>query len=114
MKKVTLLAGLLAATTFATGGAGHAWADSAHPVIGFTVYDMSSFISLGKRGAEAIAKANGGTLLWNSAGMDVNTQISNFQQYINQKVDAIVVAPVNSATLAPQIAAAKAAGIPGR
>ncbi len=89
-----------------------AFADKAHPVIGFTVYDMSSFISLGKGGAEAVAKANGATLLWNSARSDVNTQISQIQQFINQKVDAIIIAAVNSSTLGPQVAAAKAAGIP--
>ena len=89
-----------------------ALADKAHPVIGFTVYDMSSFISLGKAGATSIAKANNATLLWNSAKMDVNTQISQIQQFINRKVDAIVIAPVNSSTLGPQVDAAKAAGIP--
>jgi ribose transport system substrate-binding protein len=89
-----------------------ALADKAHPVIGYTVYDMSSFISLGKGGAETIAKANGATLLWNSGHMDVNAQISQIQQFINQKVDVIVIAPVNSSTLGPQVEAAKAAGIP--
>jgi len=89
-----------------------ALADQAHPVIGFTVYDMSSFISLGKLGAEAVANANGAKLLWNSSHMDVNSQISQIQQFINQKVDAIVIAAVNSSTLGPQVAAAKAAGIP--
>ena len=89
-----------------------ALASPTHPVIGFTVYDMSSFISLGKGGAESVAKANNATLLWNSARMDVNGQISQIQQFINQKVDAIVIAAVNSSTLGPQVAAAKAAGIP--
>lgn len=96
----------------AVATAAPAWADKAHPVIGYTVYDMSSFISLGKQGAESIAKANHATLLWGSAHMDVNAQISQIQQFVNQKVDAIVIAAVNSATLAPQVAAAKAAGIP--
>ena len=89
-----------------------ALADKAHPVIGFTVYDMSSFISLGKGGVEKVAKADNVSLLWNSAGMDVNTQISQIQQFINQKVDAIIIAAVNSSTLGPSVAAAKAAGIP--
>ncbi|MCQ8241583.1 substrate-binding domain-containing protein [Rhizosaccharibacter radicis] len=106
-----LLAGAAAIAGLAVAAA-PARADAQHPVIGFTAYDMSSFISLGKRGAEAVASANGAKLLWNSAGMDVNQQISQFQQFINQKVDAIVVAPVNSATLTPQIKAAKDAGIP--
>jgi ribose transport system substrate-binding protein len=96
----------------AVAAAGPALADRAHPVIGVTVYDMSSFISAGKQGVESVAKANGATVLWNSAHMDVNAQISQLQQFTNQKVDAIVIAAVNSATLAPQVAAAKAAGIP--
>ncbi len=96
----------------AMAAAAPAWADKAHPVIGYTVYDMSSFISSGKQGVESIAKANGASVLWNSAHMDVNAQISQLQQFTNQKVDAIVIAAVNSATLAPQVAAAKAAGIP--
>ena len=93
-------------------GAAPAWASKDHPVIAYTVYDMSSFISLGKLGVESVAKADGATVLWNSAHMDVNTQISQMQQFINQKVDAIVIAAVNSSTLGPQVAAAKAAGIP--
>lgn len=106
----TLLAG--AALSFGVAASAPAFADAKNPVIGFTVYDMSSFISLGKRGAEKVAEANHAKLLWNSAGMDVNAQISQFQQFINRKVDAIIVAPVNSATLTPQIKAAKEAGIP--
>ncbi len=89
-----------------------ALADKAHPTIGFTVYDMSSFIAWGKQGAEAITKANNGTLLWQSAHGDVNTQISQIQQFINQKVDIIIVAAVNSSTLGPQIEQANQAGIP--
>ena len=106
----TILAG--GALLAALASSAPARADKAHPVIGFTAYDMSSFISLGKLGAEQVAKANGAKLLWNSAHMDVNNQISQIQQFINQKVDAIVIAAVNSATLGPQVAAAKAAGIP--
>jgi ribose transport system substrate-binding protein len=107
----SLLAGCSALGLLAAA-AGPAAADKAHPVIGYTVYDMSSFISLGKGGAESMAKANNAKLLWNSAHMDVNTQISQIQQFINQKVDAIIIAPVNSSTLGPQVEAAKAAGIP--
>jgi ribose transport system substrate-binding protein len=106
------IARALLATTAIVAAAPAALADKAHPVIGYTVYDMSSFISLGKAGALSVAKANGASVLWNSAHMDVNAQISQFQQFINQKVDAIIVAAVNSSTLGPQVAAAKAAGIP--
>ena len=106
LKRLTL------ATSIIAGLASPALADKAHPVIGYTVYDMSSFISAGKGGAESVAKANGATVLWNSAHMDVNSQISQIQQFINQHVDAIIIAAVNSSTLGPQVAAAKAAGIP--
>ena len=106
LKRLTL------ATSIIAGLASPALADKAHPVIGYTVYDMSSFISAGKGGAESVAKANGATVLWNSAHMDVNSQISQIQQFINQHVWAIIIAAVNSSTLGPQVAAAKAAGIP--
>jgi len=80
--------------------------------IGVSVYDMSSFITAGKEGMEAYAAANDITLLWNSAGLDVNTQATQVDQFINQKVDAIVIVPVQADSLAPQVDAAIAAGIP--
>jgi len=107
-KAVCLGVALLTGTLLSTA----AKADPSHPTIGFTVYDMSSFITLGKHGVEQVAKKNNVDLLWVSANEDVNTQISQIQQFINRKVDAIVIAPVNSSTLGPQVAAAKAAGIP--
>ncbi len=109
-KRTGLKAILLA--TAAMLFAGPALADKAKPVIGFTAYDMTSFIAWGKQGAEAITKANNGTLLWQSAHGDVNTQISQIQQFINQKVDVIIIAAVNSSTLGPQIEQATKAGIP--
>ncbi|GBQ61693.1 sugar ABC transporter substrate-binding periplasmic protein [Ameyamaea chiangmaiensis NBRC 103196] len=106
------LAGAAALMLAGTAIVSQAHADAQHPVIGFTVYEMSSFISLGQKGAQAIAEKNGATLLWNSANEDVNTQVSHIQQYINRKVDAIIICPVNSSTLAPEVDAARKAGIP--
>jgi len=80
--------------------------------IGVSVYDMSSFITAGKEGMDAYADAEGIELLWNSASLDVNTQASQVDQYINAGVDAIIVVPVQADSLQPQVAAAKAAGIP--
>ncbi|WP_106207479.1 substrate-binding domain-containing protein [Kineococcus rhizosphaerae] len=80
--------------------------------IGVSVYDMSSFITAGKEGMDAYAKAKGIELLWNSASLDVNTQASQVDQYVNAGVDAIIVVPVQADSLQPQVAAAKAAGIP--
>ncbi|GAB3464827.1 sugar ABC transporter xylitol/D-threitol-binding protein ThpA [Kineococcus endophyticus] len=80
--------------------------------VGVSVYDMSSFITAGKEGMDAYAKAKGIQLLWNSANLDVNTQASQVDQYVNAGVDAIIVVPVQADSLQPQVAAAKSAGIP--
>jgi ribose transport system substrate-binding protein len=80
--------------------------------IGVTVYDMSSFITQGKEGMDAYAKANNIQLLWNSAGGDVSTQASQVDQLINQKVQGIIIVPVQANSLAPQLKAAIAAHIP--
>ncbi|MGS0897224.1 substrate-binding domain-containing protein [Burkholderia stagnalis] len=101
---------LAAAMTACAPFAAHA--DKNKPVIGFAVYGMPSWVAWGKQGAEKIAAANNVDLLWVSANMDVNTQISQMQQFINRKVDLIIVGAVNSATLAPQFEAAKKAGVP--
>jgi ribose transport system substrate-binding protein len=80
--------------------------------IGVSVYNMSSFITAGKEGMDTYAKANNIDLLWNSANLDVNTQASQLDQYVQAGVDAIVVVPVQADSLGPQVTAAKAADIP--
>lgn len=80
--------------------------------IGVSVYDMSSFITQGKSGMEAIAKNDNIQLLWNSANLDVSTQASQVDQFINAGVDAIIVVPVQANSLGPQVASAKAKNIP--
>lgn len=80
--------------------------------VGVTVYNMSSFITQGREGMEAFAKANDIELLWNSANNDVATQASQVESLINQKVDAIIIVPVQADSLQPQLQQAKDAGIP--
>lgn len=80
--------------------------------VGVTVYNMSSFITAGKEGMTSYAAANNIELVWNSANDDVSTQASQVDQFINQKVDAIIVVPVQADSLGPQIEAAKKAKIP--
>jgi len=80
--------------------------------VGVTVYNMSSYITLGKQGMDAYAAANCISLDWNSANDDVNTQISQMQQLIGKQVDAIIIVPVDASTLGPQVQQAKDAGIP--
>lgn len=103
---------LVLSTVGCGAGDTSAGAGSEKPRIGVTVYDMSSFISEGKTGMEAYSKAKDIDLLWNSANSDVSTQANQVDQYISQKVDAIVIVPVQADSLQPQLAAAKAAGIP--
>ncbi|GAA0430146.1 ribose transport system substrate-binding protein [Leifsonia naganoensis] len=83
-----------------------------HITVGISVYDMSSFITEGKEGIDTYAKENNIEVLWNSANNDVSTQASQVDQYINAKVDAIIVVPVQADTLQPQVSQAKAAKIP--
>lgn len=80
--------------------------------VGVTVYDMSSFLTAGKDGMEQYAKDRNIDLLWNSASMDVSTQASQVEQFIDQGVDGIVIVPVQQDSLGPQIQRAKAEGIP--
>jgi ribose transport system substrate-binding protein len=93
-------------------GAGDTGADGDTTRIGVTVYDMSSFITAGKEGMDAYAKDNNIELVWNSANLDVSTQASQVDSMINQGVDAIIVVPVQADSLGPQVASAKAKGIP--
>ncbi|MPY78032.1 MAG: substrate-binding domain-containing protein [Actinophytocola sp.] len=101
-----------ATVLFATAACGAGDPDAGKLRIGVSVYDMSSFITQGKEGMEAYAEANDLALLWNSAGGDVSDQASQVEQLINQDVDAIVIVPVQADSLGPQLAKAKAEGIP--
>lgn len=96
----------------ACGGSSGAGGSEDELQIGVSAYDMTSFITAGKEGMDAYAADRDIDLLWNSAGNDVNAQASQVEQYINAGVDGIIVLPVQADSLGPQIAAAKAAGIP--
>jgi len=61
---------------------------------------------------KSYAKANNIDVLWNSANMDVGTQVSQIDEFISQKVDAIIVIPVQADSLGPQVKKANDAKIP--
>ncbi|QIZ02304.2 substrate-binding domain-containing protein [Streptomyces sp. S1D4-11] len=113
-RRVLRLAGTaacaMALVTTAACGAGDTGAHKLR--IGVTVYDMSSFITQGKEGMQAYAKAHNIELVWNSAGGDVSTQATQVEQLVNSGVDALVIVPVEANSLAPQLAEAKAKNIP--
>jgi ribose transport system substrate-binding protein len=116
MRLTTKIAAIASAAALGFGmtacGAGDTEANNGKTRIGVTVYDMSSFITAGKEGMDAYAKANDIELLWNSANNDVSTQASQVDSLINQGVDAIIVVPAQADSLAPQVASAKAKNIP--
>lgn len=93
-------------------GAGDTEANSGATRIGVSVYDMSSFITAGKEGMETYAEDNNIELVWNSANLDVSTQANQVDSMVNQGVDAIIVVPIQADSLEPQVATAKAKGIP--
>lgn len=115
LKKITAGAATIAtvaALSACAGGATGAGGENGRLRVGVTVYFMSPFITQGKEGMEAYAKANDIDLLWNSAEQDVSAQANQVDQMINQQVDAIIVAPVQADSLGPQLARAKDKGIP--
>jgi len=112
------LAGVMLLSTAACGagdpnkGAGGTASSGGKIRIGVSVYDMSSFITAGKEGIDAYAKANNIDVLWNTANLDVSTQANQIDQFISAGVNAIIVVPVQANSLAPQVASAKAKKIP--
>lgn len=79
--------------------------------IGVSMYAEDNFSAQGKEGMEAYAKARNIDLVWNSADFDVTKQANQIDQYVNAKMDGILIAAVQYDSLAPQLAAAKAAGV---
>ncbi|GLY70292.1 substrate-binding domain-containing protein [Amycolatopsis taiwanensis] len=112
LSRFTASAAVVAVGGLLLTGCGAGDPDVGKTTIGVSVYDMSSFVTQGKEGIDAYAKARDINVLWNSANLDVSTQASQIDQFINQKVNAILVDPVQAGSLQPQVAAAKAAGIP--
>jgi ribose transport system substrate-binding protein len=116
MRLTTKLAAIASAGLLGLGltacGAGDTEAKDGKTRIGVTVYDMSSFITAGKDGMDTYAKANNIELVWNSANLDVSTQANQVDSMINQGVDAIIIVPTQADSLGPQVASAKAKGIP--
>jgi inositol transport system substrate-binding protein len=80
--------------------------------IGYSVYWMSEFSTLLTAGMETKATDLGVNLTFMNANSDSNAQLGQIENFIAQKVDAIICAPVDTTAIKPAIAEAKAAGIP--
>lgn len=116
-----LAAGLLACLTACSmtppGGADDAGsggpAGGGKPVIGVSAIDLTSPFFVGMREAgEKASDDYGVTTTWQSAEGSVERQVSTVQNFVNQRVDAILIDPLDKNALRPAIGRATAAGIP--
>jgi len=80
--------------------------------IGCTVYYMTEFVTLMVKGMEGKAEELGCDLVMLDAGQDAQTQITQVENLIAQKVDVIIVAAVDSDAILPAIEMCEEAGIP--
>jgi ribose transport system substrate-binding protein len=76
------------------------------------IYGALPTLAVQQEGAEARAKELGVDLIVKDAQLNPQTQVSQFNDLLTQKVDAIVVYPVVPESLGPALAQAKQAGIP--
>lgn len=88
-------------------------ADEKQPVIGVTLLNLSSeFIVMLNRAMEAKAKELGVKLVVNDAQRSAEKQVQQVENFIAQKVDAIVLNPCEVEASSPAVDKALAAGIP--
>ena len=79
--------------------------------IGLAVSAQNAFFSALIQGAEQEAKTQRVKLTVADAGDSAAKQASDIKDFISKKVSVIIVNPVDSAGIAPSVAAAKKAGI---
>ena len=115
MKRIgkILVVAVLCAVVFATGCSkdGSGAAAGKRPVIGCTVYYMTEFVTLMAEGIKGECAARGIDLILLDANNDAQVQIGQVENLIAQKVDALLIAAVDSDAIVPAIALAKRAGI---
>jgi inositol transport system substrate-binding protein len=80
--------------------------------IGATIAQFDTFLSLMADGMQKEADAAGATITLVNAKEDTATQLSQVENFIAQKVNAIIVNPVDTSAVDPITKACQAAGIP--
>jgi ribose transport system substrate-binding protein len=85
---------------------------ASEPVIGVSVYDMSGFETSSKPGMEAEAAALGVKLEWDSANLDVTTQVTQLRTFVSEHVAAIILDPINATSGDSVVPLINAAHIP--
>lgn len=97
----------------AAASSGAASASSGNPTFMFCISHMSNaWAKEASSSMQDAAKAAGATLIVNSADQDINKQVSQIESGVNQKVNAIIVEPVNVDGVIPAIQEAMTAKIP--
>ncbi len=76
------------------------------------IYAALPILQNEQKGAAAEAQKLGVRMIAKDASLNPQTQVSQFDQLLAQHVDAIVVYPVVPQSLTPELAKAKAAGVP--
>ncbi|NRF96164.1 sugar ABC transporter substrate-binding protein [Paenibacillus frigoriresistens] len=100
-----------AATT--TGTATTAPVSKKEVVIGVSMLNISNeFITLIQDGIKARAKELNAKVIINDGQKDPNKQIQQVENFIAQKVDAIILNPIEEEATSPAVEKAKKAGIP--
>jgi ribose transport system substrate-binding protein len=106
------LVAVAAVTTMAACG-GSAPAERARPLIGVTLLTQThSFFKDLEDAMRAEAAAQGFDLAVVACEMDPARQVAQFEDFITQRVSAILAAPCDSNAIVPSIQAAERAGIP--
>ncbi|CAH0118936.1 hypothetical protein PAE9249_01433 [Paenibacillus sp. CECT 9249] len=100
-------------TTQGSGGSAPASNESNKPKLGIAVIDLkNAFFVRMKEGGDAAAKDYGVEAIWQSADGSLEKQISIIENFIQQKVDVILIDPMDAKGLIPVIDKAGEAGIP--
>ncbi len=83
------------------------------PVLGLAAIDLqNSFFVRMKEAGDVAAKDYGVKTTWQSAEGSLEKQVGIIENFINQKVSAILIDPIDKNALVPVIKKAEAAGIP--
>ena len=107
--KKLLLGSLFAAVTLATTG--HAWAENL--TVGLAVANLQAdFFNQIKQSVEAAGKEKGIKVITVDAQGNSATQVSQVQDLITRKIDALIYIPAGATAAGVPVKAAKAAGIP--
>ena len=95
------------------GGAADTGAGASNGTIGFSVLTLKNpFFKIIADTLTAEAEKQGFSVLVNDANLDVDTQAKHLDNYLSQKVTAIVLNPADRIAIGPAIKKANDAGIP--